>query len=79
MPDHLHAITDSTRSSGDTLRFINGIMSHRVMAHLKERGHESSLLKLRQESPGITVIHSWDHHPNVRLLFTEKMLLERVH
>ena len=39
MPDHLHAITDSARSSEDTLRFINGIISHRVIAHLKERVH----------------------------------------
>ena len=80
MPDHLHAITDSARSSEDTLRFINGIMSHRVIAHLKERGYESSLQKLRQETKLRHYCHSlWDHHPNVRLLLTEKMLMERVH
>ena len=80
MPDHLHAITDSARSSEDTLRFINGIMSHRVIAHLKERGYESSLQKLRQETKPRHYRHSlWDHHPNVRLLLTEKMLMERVH
>jgi REP element-mobilizing transposase RayT len=43
MPDHLHAITDSARSSADTLRFMNGIISHRVIAYLKERGYASSL------------------------------------
>ena len=43
MPDHLHAITDSARPSEETLRFINGIMGHRVITHLKERGYESSL------------------------------------
>ena len=50
MPDHLHTITDSARSSADTLRFINGIISHRVIAYLKEKGYESSLQKLRQET-----------------------------
>jgi putative transposase len=79
MSDHLCAITDSARSSADTLRFINGVISHRVIAHLKERGYESSLLKLRQETKPRHYRHSlWDHHPNVRLLLTEKMLLERV-
>jgi len=80
MPDHIHVITDSTRASEDTLRFINGIMSHRVIAHLKEKGHEVSLLKLRQETKRRNYRHSlWDHHPNVRVLLTESMLMERVH
>jgi putative transposase len=80
MPDHLHLITDSARSSEDTLRFINGIMSHRVIGHLKEKGHEVSLLKLRQETKRRNYCHSlWDHHPNVRVLLTEGMLMERVH
>jgi len=66
MPDHLHVITDSARSSEDTLRFINGIMSHRVIGHLKEKGHEVSLLKLRQETKRRNYRHSlWDHHPIV--------------
>ena len=79
MPDHLHVITDSSRSSADTLRFVNGIMSHRVIAYLKERAYESSLQKLRQETKQRQYRHSlWDHHPNVRLLMTENMLLERV-
>jgi REP element-mobilizing transposase RayT len=80
MPDHLHVITDSARSSADTLRFINGIMSHRVIGQLKEKGYEVSLLKLRQETKRRRYQHSlWDHHPNVRVLLTEGMLMERVH
>ena len=80
MPDHLHVITDSARSSEDTPRFINGIMSHRVIGHLKEKGHEVSLLKLRQETKRRNYRQSlWDHHPNVRVLLTESMLMERVH
>ncbi|HSS21470.1 MAG TPA: transposase [Pyrinomonadaceae bacterium] len=80
MPDHLHTITDSSRSSEDTLRFINGIMGHDVINYLKERGYESSLSKLRQETKRRQYRHSlWDHHPNTRLLLTERMLMERVH
>ena len=80
MSDHLHAITDSARSSADTLRYINGIISHRLISYLKERGYGSSLQKLRQETKPRHYHHSlWDHHPNVRLLLTEKMLIERVH
>jgi REP element-mobilizing transposase RayT len=80
MPDHLHVITNSKRSSEDTLRFINGIIGHRVITYLKERGHETSLQKLRQETKRRHYQHSlWDHHPNVRLLLSERMLMERVH
>jgi REP element-mobilizing transposase RayT len=80
MPDHLHVISDSARSSADTLRFLNGIISHRLIEYLKERGYESSLHKLRQETKARQYRHAlWDHHPNVRLLFTERMLMERVH
>ena len=80
MPDHLHVVTDSARSSEDTLRFINGIISHRVITYLKEKRYDSSLQKLRQATKRRGYKHSlWDHHPNVRLLLTEKMLMERVH
>ena len=80
MLDHLHVITDPARSSADTLRFINGIIGRRVIDYLKQRGYESSLLKLRRDTTNTNYLYSlWDHHPNVRLLFTEKMLMERVH
>ena len=80
MPDHLHAVTDSTRSSEETLRFINGIISRRVIDYLKLNGYESSLMKLKRESRRNNYRYSlWDHHPNTRLLLTEKMLMERVH
>ena len=68
MPDHLHLITDSARSSEDALRFTNGIISHQLIAYLKEQGYERSLLKLRQETKRRHYQHSlWDHHPNVRV------------
>ena len=80
MPDHLHVITDSSRSSSDTLRFINGIIGRRVIDYLKEHGYQSSLKKLQHEVKTQRYQYSlWDHHPNVRLLMTENMLMERVH
>jgi putative transposase len=80
MPDHFHLISDSVRSSADILRFVNGIIGRRVIDHLKEHGHQSSLEKLRHETKKKDYCYSvFDHHPNVRLLLTEKMLMERVH
>ncbi len=78
--DHLHVITDSSRLPSDTLRFINGIIGRRVIDYLKDHGHERSLLKLRHETRKREYRYSlWDHHPNTRLLFSETMLMERVH
>jgi len=47
MPNHLHAITDSILKPSKVLQYINGIISRRVIDHLKEHGHNASLLKLR--------------------------------
>ncbi len=81
MPDHLHVVSDSARSSSDTLRFINGIISRRVIDYLKKPGFEASLMKLRREAKKNDDYQYslWDHHPNVRVLLTEQMLMERVH
>ena len=43
MPDHLHAITDCALKPSAILRYINGIISRRVIDHLKEHGHNTSL------------------------------------
>lgn len=73
-------ISDSARSSADTLRFINGIIARRIIDYLKEHGQEKSLEKLRHETKRKEYRYSvFDHHPNARLLLTEKMLMERVH
>ena len=80
MLDHLHVVSDSARPSRDTLRFINGIIGRRVIDYLKKQGYERSLLKLRRETKKKNYLYSlWDHHPDARLLLTEKMLMERVH
>jgi len=80
MPDHLHVITDSSRSSESSLRFINGIIARRVIDYLKEHDYQTSLKKLRQEVKANRYQYSlWNHRPNVRVLMTESMLMERVH
>lgn len=80
MPDHLHVVSDSAHHSRDILRFINGIIGRRVIDYLKDQGYESSLRKLRRETKKKNYQYSlWDHHPDARLLLTEKMLMERVH
>lgn len=80
MPDHLHVITDGERKAAVVLRFINGVISRRVIDFLKREGHHTSLEKLRHESYRRGHEYSlWDHHPNVRLLTSESMFMQRVH
>ena len=80
MLDHLHVISDSTLSPSKTLQFVNGITSRRVIDYLKEGQYERSLRKLETQ-PGRRRhrFSLWDHHPDVRLLLTETMLMQRVH
>ncbi|HJZ80031.1 MAG TPA: transposase [Pyrinomonadaceae bacterium] len=80
MPDHLHTITDSYLTPARTLQFINGIIGHRIIGYLKEHDYTASLRKLRRETGPRGYSHSlWDHHPDARLLLSEKMLMQRVH
>ena len=80
MPDHFHLISDSEKKPAKVLQFVNGIVSRRVIDFLKQHGHGSSLKKLQHEEYRRGHKYSlWDHHPNVRLLTSENMLMERVH
>jgi putative transposase len=80
MPDHLHVISDGEKKAAVILRFINGIVSRRIIDFLKREGHSSSLEKLRHGSYRRGHDYSlWDHHPNVRLLTSESMFMQRVH
>jgi REP-associated tyrosine transposase len=79
MPDHLHVVTDSPLSPSKTLQFINGITGRRIIDYLKGQRYETSLSKLRHETRSRRYSHSvWNHHPNARLLWSERMLMERV-
>jgi hypothetical protein len=66
MPDHLYAISDAEQKAAVVLRFINGLISRRVIDFLKQEGHSSSLEKLRHEAYRRGHEYSlWDHLPNV--------------
>ena len=79
MPDHLHAITDLLLKPSKVLQYVNGIISRRVIDHLKERGHNASLRKLRRESGVRGHRYSlWEHHSNAFPIFSEDMLMQKV-
>jgi REP element-mobilizing transposase RayT len=79
MPDHLHIMTDGARKASDTLRFINGITSHRVIGYLKEKGHKISLAKLKDTKKARGHEYSlWDGHSNVLLVTSENVFMQRV-
>jgi putative transposase len=80
MPDHFHLISDGDKKPGVVLRFANGLVSRRIIDFLKREGHTSSLEKLRHGAYRRAHEFSlWDHHPNVRLLTSESMFMQRVH
>jgi putative transposase len=79
MPDHLHLITDGARKPSETLRFVNGIASHRVIGYLKDDGYTASLEKLRDTTKAREHKYSlWDGHSNVFLVTSESVFMQRV-
>jgi REP element-mobilizing transposase RayT len=79
MPDHLHVITDGALKISDTLRFLNGISSHRVICYLKENGFTTSLAKLQDTRKARGHAHSlWDGHSHALPLFSETFFMQRV-
>jgi REP element-mobilizing transposase RayT len=79
MPDHIHTITGSERKPSEVLRFINGIVSKRVIDYLKEGGFQSSLDKLRHAKKERCYSYSlWQHENNAKPLFSEGVFMQRV-
>ncbi len=79
MPDHLHLITDSFLKPSETLRYLNGIISHRVLGYLKENNFRSSLEKLRQEDKKRNYKYSlWNHHNNTFSITNEGTMMQKV-
>lgn len=79
MPDHFHAITDDRLKPSEVLRYLKGIISRRVIDHLKQHGHNASLQKLRHETRERSYRYSlWDHHSNVFSITSEDMLMQKV-
>jgi REP element-mobilizing transposase RayT len=79
MPEHLHALTGGTLKASETLRYINGILSHRVIGYLKEGGSTASLDKLRAAPKGRGHEYSLvDHHSNALPVFSESFFMQKV-
>ena len=79
MPDHLHVVTDGARKASDTLRFINGIISHRVIGYLKQNNFTTSRAKLRDAKKARRHEYSLgDGHSNVMLITSEVVFMQRV-
>jgi putative transposase len=79
MPDHIHLITAGELKVSQMLRYINWISAHRMISHLKEHGHASSLRKLERKGGQRQHKYSlWDHNPDVRVLTNEESLMQRV-
>ena len=79
MPDHLHVLTDSLSKPSKILQYINGIVSRRIIDHLKEHDHNASLRKLQRESGARGHRYSlWEHHSNVLPIFSEDMFMQKV-
>ncbi len=79
MHDHIHTITGSQRKPSDILRYINGVISKRVIDYLKENDFESSLAQLRIMDKKRNYKHSlWQHHNNTFSITSDSMMLQKV-
>jgi putative transposase len=79
MLDHIHLLTDCPNSSADVLRYIKGISGRRVIDHLKEKGYQSSLAKLRHQEWKRKHNYSvWQQEKNVFSVFSEAVFMQKV-
>ncbi len=79
MHDHIHLITDSSRSIAETLKFTNGIVARRVINYLKENNHAESLLKLRIQMRNRQHKYTlFQHHPNAFEIYGEDTMMQKV-
>jgi len=79
MPEHLHVLVDGALKASETLRYINGILSRRVIGYLKEGDFTTSLEKLRVAPKGQGHEYSLvDHHSNTLPVFSERFFMQKV-
>ena len=80
MPDHFHLLVGTSRDPSETLRYVNGITSRRVIDYLKNGRFDRSLLKLRRTEGERQHRYSlWDHHPNLKRITDEAVFMQKVH
>lgn len=79
MWDHLHLLTSRNSTTADVLRYVKGITARRVIDHLKEKGHFSSLAKLQHQERNRNHQYSlWQTERNVLPVFSEGMFMEKL-
>jgi REP-associated tyrosine transposase len=79
MPEHVHLLTDNSRSPSEILRHLKGTIAHDVLEYLKEHGYQESLRKLRHEEWKRRHRYSfWEHEFNVFSIFSENVLMQKV-
>lgn len=79
MPDHTHVLTDNAREMKDVLRYLNGISARRLIDHLKEKGYETSLAKLRiQERENRHKYSVYEHHPSALCVTGEDAFMQKI-
>ncbi|MBI2821693.1 MAG: transposase [Acidobacteria bacterium] len=79
MPDHYHLLTDNAQTASEILRFSNGITARRVIDYFKQEQLTTSLAKLRHFEQTRRYRYSlWQHHPDVRLIYTEQAFRSRL-
>jgi hypothetical protein len=79
MPDHLHVITDSEKKPGVIQRYINGVISRRVIDFLKAGGYASSLRSSGIKSTARPSILALGPSSECQTVDDESMFMQRVH
>ena len=79
MWDHMHLLTSRNSTTANVLRVLKGITARRVIDHLKEKGHLSSLAKLEHQEQKRNHRYSlWQTEKNVLPIFSEGMFMEKM-
>lgn len=79
MPDHVHLLTDSPKTSADVLRNVKGLTARRVIDYLKKYDYQSSLAKLQHEEWKRRHSYSlWQQEKNVFSVFSEAVFMQKV-
>ena len=79
MWDHLHLLTGLNSNTANVLRVLKGITARRVIDHLKEKEHFSSLAKLQHQERNRNHKYAlWQTERNVLPIFSEGMFMEKV-
>jgi putative transposase len=79
MLDHLHVITDGANKPAHVLRFIKGIMAHRIIKYLRENDYQISLEKLRHAELKNEYKYSlWQKESNLLSLTSESFFMQKV-